>query len=188
MNTNYKSKKRRRAELRENPDYRDYVTNLKHNIVTTRFNNDTWKENQNFRETHHSFGCIYGTPEQVNSNYKDKSIMFVLEMNNSENKIMGIGMVANVCHIKKYRIYNNDNFNRYAYLGKYRIDRDDVREEDQYIFELFEQLCFFGSGHQKKLQGIKGFPVDSLFKLKKNKNLDLVDYIKEMFKVKMLNR
>jgi hypothetical protein len=186
--SNYKSKKKRRAELREHPEYRDYVNNLKQHIVTTRFNNDTWNQNKEYRKQHKSFGCIYGSPDQVSSQYKEKEVMFVLEMNNNENKIMGIGMVANICHVKKYRIYQDDNYNRYAYVGKYRIDRGNVRDEDKFIFELFERLCFYGAGHQKKLPGIKGFPVDRLFKVKKNKDLDLVDYIKEMFKREMLNK
>ena len=104
--SNYKSKKKRRTELREHPEFRDYVNNLKQHIVTTRFNNETWKQNEEFRKHHKSFGCIYGTPDQVSTQYKEKAVMFVLEMNNSENKIMGIGMVANICHVKKYRIYN----------------------------------------------------------------------------------
>ena len=188
MSNNYKSKKKRRAELRDHPEFRDYVTNMKQHIVTTRFNNDTWLQNEEFRKAHSSFGCIYGTPEQVSSNFKEKAIMFVLEMNNTDNKIMGIGMVANICHVKKYRIYKDDNYNRYAYVGKYRIDRNHIEHEHEFIFELFDRLCFYGAGHQKKLPGIKGFPVDRLFKVKKSKNLDLVDYIKEMFKKEMLKR
>lgn len=186
--SNYKSKKKRRTELREHPEFRDYVNNLKQHIVTTRFNNETWNQNEEFRKNHKSFGCIYGAPDQVSTQYKEKAVMFVLEMNNSENKIMGIGMVANICHVKKYRIYKDDNYNRYAYVGKYRIDRENVLQEDKFIFDLFDQLCFYGSGHQKKLPGIKGFPVDRLFKVKKSKDLDLVDYIKEMFKKEMLNK
>ena len=188
MNTNYQSKKRRRAELRENPEFRDYVADMKQHIVTTRFNNITWNENEDYIKKNPTFGCIYGTPEQVNSEYKDKSVLFVLEMNNSINKIMGIGMVANVCHVKKYRIYNDDNYNRYAYVGKYRIDRNNVSEEEEIILQVFDRLCFQGSGHQKKLPGLKGFPLDRLFKLRKRKDLDLVDYLKEMFKHEMLNK
>jgi|SaaInlV_150m_DNA_5_1039734.scaffolds.fasta_scaffold05519_4 hypothetical protein len=182
MNPAYKSKKRRRAELRHHPEFREYAENMRQYIVTTRFNSDTWRENEEYRKQHPSFGSIYGTPELVNSNYKEKSVLFVLEMNNSENRIMGIGMVANIPHVKKYRIYSDDNYNRYAYMGKYRIDRENVQEKDEFIFELFDQLCFFGSGHQKKLPGIKGFPLDRLFKMKQKKEIDLVDYIKDMFK------
>ena len=188
MNTAYKSKKRRRAEIRHHPEFREYIENMKQYIVTTRFNTETWKENEEYRKTHPTFGSIYGTPELVNSNYREKSILFVLEMNNSDNRIMGIGMVANIPHVKKYRIYSDDNYNRYAYMGKYRIDRENIQEKDSFIFELFDQLCFFGSGHQKKLSGIKGFPLDRLFKIKQKKEIDLVDYIKDMFKCEILNR
>jgi hypothetical protein len=182
MKTNYQSKKRRREELRENTEFRNYVADMKQHIVTTRFNHITWKENEEYRKTHNSFGCIYGVPDQVSSLYKEKSVMFVLEMNNSINKIMGIGMVANICHVKKYRVYNDDNYNRYAYVGKYHIDRNNVSDDEEIIFQVLDNLCFLGAGHQKRPTGIKGFPIDKLFKLKKNKDLDLVDYIKNMFK------
>ena len=82
MHPAYKSKKRRRAELRHHPEFREYAENMRQHIVTTRFNSDTWRENEEYRKDHPSFGSIYGTPELVNSNYKEKSVLFVLEMNN----------------------------------------------------------------------------------------------------------
>ena len=185
--TNYESKKLRRDELRKNAELRKFVEDTKQHIMTTRFNHATWSENVAFRKGHSKFGCIYGTPEQNNSKFNDDSILFVLEMNNETNKIMGIGMIKNITHVKKYRIYNDDNYNRYAYIGKYRIDRVEVGEEDEFIFRVFDELCFNGSRHQKRLRGIKSFPIDMLFKVKKYKNIDLVDYIKNMFKQKIIN-
>lgn len=184
--TNYESKKLRRDELRKNKELRKFVEETKQHIMTTRFNHATWSENVAFRQRHTKFGCIYGTPEQNNSKYNDDSIMFVLEMNNETNTIMGIGMIKNISHVKKYRIYDDDNYNRYAYIGKYRIDREEVGEEDGFIFRVFDELCFSGSRHQKRLRGIKSFPIDMLFKVKKYKNIDLVDYIKNMFKKKVV--
>lgn len=183
--TNYESKKLRREELRKNKELQKFVEETKQHIMTTRFNHTTWSENVAFRERHRKFGCIYGTPEQNNSKFNDDSILFVLEMNNETNKIMGIGMIKNITHVKKYRIYNDDNYNRYAYTGKYRIDRAEANEEDEFIFRVFDQLCFNGSRHQKRLRGIKSFPIDMIFKVKKYKNIDLVDYIRKMFKQKI---
>ena len=143
--TNYESKKLRREELRKNKELQKFVEDTKQHIMTTRFNQATWSENVAFRQRHNKFGCIYGTPEQNNSKFNDDSILFVLEMNNETNKIMGIGMIKNITHVKKYRIYNDDNYNRYAYTGKYRIDREEVKEDDEFIFRVFDQVCFNGS-------------------------------------------
>lgn len=191
----YKRKKDRRQEYRKYDDYRDYVEKLTRFIVTARFNTITWNENEEFRKINPMFGCIYGTPQEIsvssplggiiNKSFNEESILFVLEMNNDENKIMGIGMIKNKSHIKKFRIYKNDLYNLYGYAGKYRIDRNEISKDEEIIFEVLDKLCFYGSGHLKKMPGIKGFPIDKLFKLYKFKNLDLVEYITNMFKKKI---
>lgn len=191
----YKNKKQRRQEYRKNAEYRQYVENLRRFIVTTRFNTETWNENIEYRKENPMFGCAYGSPQEVcvssplggpiNGSLSQESILFVLEMNNDNNTIMGIGMIKNQSYIKKFRIYGNDSYNRYGYVGKYRIDRNDISSEDEIIFQVLEKLCFYGAGHLKKMPGIKGFPIDKIYKLKKLKNLDLVEYITNMFKIKI---
>ena len=188
----YKNKKQRRQDYRKNAEYRQYVENLRRFIVTTRFNTETWNETIEYRKDTPMFGCAYGSPQEVcvssplggpiNGSLSQESILFVLEMNNDNNTIMGIGMIKNKSYIKKFRIYGNDSYNRYGYVGKYRIDRNDISSEDEIIFQVLEKLCFYGSGHLKKMPGIKGFPIDKIYKLKKLKNLDLVEYITNMFK------
>jgi hypothetical protein len=52
------------------------------------------------------------------------SLVFVVEMNNSTNKIEGIGLIRNMLHPeKKLRVYQTGNYNRYTYYGNFRIDR-----------------------------------------------------------------
>ena len=34
-------------------------------IAVTRFNNETWRENQRWRENHDYKGCIYNTPIHI---------------------------------------------------------------------------------------------------------------------------
>ena len=175
-----KSKQRRREEEKWNTDMREYARNKSVRIVTTRFDAKTWCENQNYRKQHEKFGCIYPTPELNNSEWTSDSILLVLEMNNSTNKITGLGMVRNHAHIKKYRVYSDDNYNRYAYFGKHRIERDEMSEHEEQIMRVFDILCFTGSRHMKRLRGIKAFPMDMLYRC--SKKLDLVDYLKNMFK------
>ena len=96
-------------------------------IVTTRFNSSTWNENLAFRSKYNYSGCIYGSPSQLSYKIDKDAVLFVIEMNNTTNKIEGIGVVRNTNrHDKYYCIYNSGNFNRYTFTGKYRIDRSDL--------------------------------------------------------------
>ena len=180
------SKARRRREARTNSDYGEYCASIKTPLVTTRFNNTTWNENIEYRKKHPVLGCVYATPDINSARIAPESILFVLEMNNDMNRIMGIGMVRNHAFVKKHRVYSNDNYNRYAYVGKNRIDRDDMTEEEDTMMRAFDALCFTGARHMKRLQGIKAFPTDMLYKCKEI--VDLVDFVRNMFKKHMENK
>lgn len=186
------SKYIRRKELRSNPELRSYCNENKPRIVTTRFNNETWMENEQYREKHHpALGCAYGVPTRTTNTFTGDDVLFVLEMNNSNNRIMGIGMVKNqpVMRSRQYNVYENQEYNRYVYLGKTRIDRESMNEEEEEIMKVFDILCFTGKRHQKRLSGIKAFPMDMLYKMsQRSKELgkpDLVDFMTQMFKTRM---
>ena len=179
------SKVIRRREMRTNSEYSEYCASIKTPLVTTRFNNITWGENIEYRKKHPVLGCIYATPDINSERIAPDSVLFVLEMNNDMNKIMGIGMVRNHALVKKHRVYSNDNYNRYAYVGKHRIDRKDMTEEEETVMCAFDALCFTGARHMKRLQGIKAFPMDMLYKCKSV--LDLVDFVKKIFRKHMEN-
>jgi hypothetical protein len=155
----------------------------KHYIMTSRFNNDTWRENSNYRKMHPKFGCIYCSPCPVSSQIAEDGVLFVLEMNNDENRIMGIGTVKNKPTIHALAIYNNNNYNRYQYYGKWRISRDDMTDEEETIMRVFDILCFSGNTHQKRGQGLKRFPLYMLSRC--SKILDLEEFIVSMFRVRM---
>ena len=59
-------------------------------IGTTRFTNYTYKENQDWRERFKWKGCIYGLNKKLPLTVPHLGLVFVLEMNNDQNKIMGI--------------------------------------------------------------------------------------------------
>jgi hypothetical protein len=177
------SKYNRNRYFKYNSDYIEYCASIKTPILTTRFNDSTWNENKEYRLKHPKIGCIYPTPERNSERILPDSILFILEMNNDKNKIMGIGMVRNHAIIKKHRVYSNENYNRYAYVGKDRIDRGDMTEEENTIMRAFDALCFTGARHMKRLQGIKQFPTDMLYKCKSIVNL--VDFVRNMFKTRM---
>lgn len=179
------SKRTRRMQYRLHSQLSHYRNEMKHYLVTTRFNNATWHENTTYRAKHPTLGCVYPTPTENSSQIRPDAIMFVLEMNNETNRIMGIGMVKNHTIIKKHRVYSNENYNRYAYVGAHRIDRADMTEEEEAVMCVFDVLCFTGARHMKRLQGIKAFPIDMLYKC--SQVMDLVVYVRNMFKSRITN-
>lgn len=177
------SKRARRMQYQLYGPLSAYRNELQHYVVTTRFNNATWNENVAYRTKHPTIGCIYPTPMENSPQMAPDTILFVLEMNNDTNRILGIGMVKNHRWIRKHHVYSNENYNRYAYVGTHRIDRADMTEEEEKIMRVFDILCFTGSRHMKRLQGIKMFPVDILYKC--SRVMDLVVYVRTMFKSRL---
>lgn len=160
----------------------NYKNQLRHFLLTSRFNNQTWRENQLYRKHHTQLGCIYCAPDPISQIIPHESILFILEMNNDTDKIIGIGMVRNNPKFNK-DVYENGNYNRYVYTGKIRIDRSEMTEEEDLIMQVFDVLCFQGNRHMKRGQGIKSFPVDILYRC--SKKIDLVKFISEMFKKRL---
>jgi len=161
----------------------DYKKQFKNFLLTSRFNNETLSENEKYRNKNPKFGCVYCSPDPVSTKIPSESIMLVLEMNNDANKITGIGMVRNRAICGKYHVYENGNYNRYVYIGKNRINRSEMTKEEDEIMGVFDILCFTGNRHMKRGQGLKSFPPDILYRC--SKRLDLVNYITDMFKVRL---
>ena len=127
-------------------------------IGTTRFNNDTFAENSNWRRKHNHEGSIYALNKKIPSYIPADTLIYVLEMNNDENKIMGIGLIRNKRDTQqRIRIYHdNPYYNRYIYHSNQRIAAADV--EHQKLLKLMEKLIFKGSRHMKRGQGITCIP------------------------------
>lgn len=151
----------------------------KHYLMITRFNSFTHDEMLDYCKTIKGVQCIYGVPRLVSNFINPEGIMFVLEMNNDINKIMGIGMVRNVPVAGKHRIYEEENYNRYAYLGKTRIAREAMNEDEEELFKTLDKHCFKGATHQKRGQGINFFPPNWL------EDGTIIEFIIAMFKVRI---
>ena len=167
-----------------NPDIYTYQQSLRSTLVTTRFNHQTWAENQAYL-ANTPFQCIYASITPLAQSVAERSPVFVLEMNNDTNTILGIGLVLNVPIINKYNIYQTDTkHNQYAYVGKHRIERTTMTPEAEEIMQVLDQLCFRGKRHLKRLVGIKQFPLDMLYNCKVHAGIDLVKYIAHLFQQK----
>ena len=165
----------------------EYKVHLKTYLVTTRFTNKTFNENQLFLKSdglNTLIKCIYPCAEPIKS--VSSQTMFVLEMNNEENRILGIGFINNYPICNKYHVYQDENekHNTFAYLGKYRVDRIEMNEEEEKIIMILDTFCFKGKRHLKRLLGIKLFPIDVLFDYRESSKIDLVALISQMFKLR----
>ena len=175
--------KKMEEQMREKEKLKEFKTAMNKFIMTSRFNNTTWEENVNYRERLNHKGCIYCCPVAVTQKIPYESTMFVLEMNNDTNEIIGIGMVKNRAIRDKYKVYDNRNYNRYVFVGNCRIDRTDMNDDEESVMQLFDRLCFKGNKHMKRGQGLRSFPVELLYEL--SKKLDLTKFIVDMFKRRM---
>ena len=152
-------------------------------IAVTRFNNKTWEENCNYRDKNDMKGCCYGTPVLLQVDIPIGALLYILEMNNDKNKIMGIGLIRNHNRAdKRYCVYSDGNYNRYNYRSDYRIDRGEFKESNNSLLELFELLVFKGYTHLKRGQGIQ------LVKKKKYKEIEnkyskekILSMVKDLF-------
>ena len=110
-------------------------------IACTRFNNKTWKEYQDWKAINQHIyeeiykrplKCIYGSPREIShTKIPPQHPILVIEMNNDENKIQGIGLIHNETASEVYRsqssksapkikyskIFSDRNYTRYFYIG-----------------------------------------------------------------------
>tara|TARA_Y100000816_G_C26065702_1_gene560050 strand:+ start:757 stop:1221 length:465 start_codon:yes stop_codon:yes gene_type:complete len=127
-------------------------------ITTTRFNNNTYKENIRYRENN-NIPCIYGTSLKIKDSICYKDNLYVIEMNNQENLIMGIGLIKNqLIDDKNYKIYTDKVYNRYIYIGTKYLNRETLDNNELEILEKLELLLFKGARHSKRAQGITALP------------------------------
>lgn len=142
-------------------------------IGTVRFNSDTWVENERWRNENKWDGCIYGLDKQIPDKVPYGSSIYIIEMNNTTNKIMGIGQIKYISLSEnRTKIYKNDDYNRIVYKSNYRIDRTQLLEMNSTMIEGIEHILFKGSRHFKRGHGVIIIPHDRfgmIYKKKKRK-------------------
>ena len=170
----------------ENKHIRNYKSTIRTHLLTTRFNTETRNENEIYRNQKWPNGCLYCAPEQISQTIPVDSKLIVLEMDNDINKIFGIGLLVNKPFFNKHSVYEDDNYNRYSYIGKYRIKREDLTEKEEAVLKALDILCFTGNEHMKRGHGLKAFPVKLLMNC--STTLDITTFIETMFKTRFSQR
>jgi len=149
-------------------------------VAVTRFNNKTWQENLHYREKNELTGCCYGTPVLLQEDIPIGAIVYVLEMNNETNKIMGIGLIRNHNRgDKRYCIYSDGNYNRYNYSSDYRIDRTELKNNKEFLKRM-ELLVFKGYTHMKRGHGIQ-LVTDKKFKELIYSKSEVLNIVRDLF-------
>jgi hypothetical protein len=177
---------KREIKQKERHLVKQYRQESKQFLLTSRFTNDTWKQNEEFRKSKKKTGCVYCSPTPITNEIPHEAVLFILEMNNDTNEILGIGMAKNCPKIYKYSVYNNGNYNRYVFEGHNRIDRSEMTEQEETVMQIFDILCFQGNTHMKRGSGISSFPTIMLHRCRER--FDLVDFIKTMFKQRLITK
>lgn len=149
-------------------------------IVTSRFNNETLQLNYDNRMKRGQ-PCIYASPHEMSPKIYLNSHVFVIEMNNSTNKIEGIGLIKNKPTTDKYyKIQENQCYNRYVYFGDYHVDRATLELYNPYLVYVLDQILFKGYTHSKRGAGFTTIPPKVLtFDI--CKDIDIKKEIRDLF-------
>jgi len=127
-------------------------------VTTTRYNNDTWEASISYRENK-NIPCIYSPPCRLSESIDLGVPVFVIEMNNSINQIMGIGLISNkIVTDKKHKVQSDTNYNRYTYIGKYHISRELLNFYNAELVYILDIILFKGYTHSKRGSGITKIP------------------------------
>jgi hypothetical protein len=154
-----------------------------HYIATTRFNNLTWSENKQWKSENNWNGCIYNTPTELPVNIPYQALIFIIEMNNDKNKIMGIGLIRNRrCVDQYYKVYKSEykslNYNRFTYKSNYYLSRNELTASEECIIKVLDIFLFTTKKHLKRGQGITSLPRHIV----KNKyKFNFYKFLKKMF-------
>ena len=161
-------------------EIRQYSLSQTKYLYTTRFSDSTYMSNRMFCDRYNLEG-IYCTVSPIPSNRVPlKSIVYVLEMNNTTQTIMAIGKILNNFRDDIYRIYDKEIYNQRHYRVKKRITVEQMTEEEQVCIRALEYHCFKTKGHLKRGQGLTSFPIVKMTTGKKN-GYDVLQAIDQMF-------
>jgi hypothetical protein len=158
-------------------------------IVTGRYNNQTWDATVCYRDRK-KIACIYVPPYKLAETIDVNSPVFVIEMNNSLNKIMGIGLIKNkLITDKVYKVQEDSNCNRYIYIGEYHISREILDGYNPSLVYVLDQILFKGYTHSKRGSGLTRIP-EKVLKLDICQGIDIkkeiIDTFVYHFKDKMI--
>jgi hypothetical protein len=154
-------------------------------LCTTRFSNDTYYQNKIAR-LRLKKKCIYSNSIPLSNTIRHDAPVFVLELNNSENKIMGIGCIRNIWNPEVYRVYENDFYNQPYFEGNYYICRERMNTKEEELMKSLDNICFHGKTHLKRGHNMIQFPAKTMKQCEKH-GVCIITHIKTMFELRYGN-
>lgn len=149
-------------------------------IVTGRYNNITWSATVNYR-LKKKLNCIYAPPCPLSESIDLASPVFVIEMNNELNEVMGIGLIKNSAITDKvYKVQEDSNCNRYIYIGNYHMSREIIENYNPFLIYVLDEILFKGKTHSKRGTGLTKMP-EKILKLDVCEGIDIKKEIRQIF-------
>lgn len=143
-------------------------------IYTTRFNNNTYAEIVRYKENKNIKGTLYSTTRKFPMNASTDKYLFILEMNNDVNRIMGIGFLKNyLSKDQSLIVYKNPVYNNYIYKSMFHIQFVDHNLDwlpyiedtsKDFIINEFEKKIFYGKSNLKRGNSFSRFPIKKMNK------------------------
>lgn len=142
-------------------------------IGTVRFNNKTYLENLKWKQRKGHNGCAYGLDKPLSKTIPKGKYIYIIEMNNDINKIMGIGKIKNqVNYSNRSRMYKEERLNQYIYKSPDFISRNDIMKRQRIpaiVLRFLENILFYGHKHFKRGQGCVILPWNRILTIEHNK-------------------
>ena len=153
---------------------------MEYELVTCRYNKHTWEEMCQYREkTKIPYLCGMSIP--MSSSILLDIPVFVIEMNNSLNEIMGIGLIRNKYETDKHhKIYSDTNYNRFIYTGKYYLSRVTLENYYSELVDILDEILFKGKTHSKRGGGFTKIP-KKVLEYDICKDIDIKSEIRKLF-------
>jgi hypothetical protein len=107
----------------------------------------------------------------------------VVEMNNTTNEVAGMGLIKNKPAMNRYyKVHEYGNTNRYIYIGKYYMSREQIGQYNERLIRVLDECLFKGKSHSKRGSGLSLFPekIAKLY-LSEDFEFDLKNEIKNVF-------
>jgi len=149
-------------------------------VVTGRYNDETWEATVHYR-ARKKLTCIYAPPCKLSPLIDLNSPVFVIEMNNSTNQIMGIGLIKNKLETDKvYKVQADSNCNRYIYIGEHYLSRELLDTYNPFLVYVLDEILFKGYTHSKRGTGLTKIP-EKVLKFEVCEGLDVKKEIRNIF-------
>lgn len=149
-------------------------------IVTGRYNNDTWIASVNYRAKR-DLRAVYASPLKMSVKIPQNIPVFVIEMNNTTNKIMGIGLIRNKIALDRiYKVQEDTSCNRYIYIGDHHMSRELLQYYNPQLVKILDNILFKGYTHSKRGLGLTQIP-EKVLELDACQGMNIKQEIKDVF-------